>query len=178
MLPALFTFPDMGLIHEELEKFAKELSRIDKKVEGGVAVVGPAAAYALVWEWGNARQTKKGPKTTLGINPDGSRVWLSIQAPKGYIRVLRPIFSRIIDQEIAKVKFKDLSANSLQKELSSAASRITERLAKIIAEHAPEDSGNLKSSIISLTQNQLVAYDLEKFEEEAEYIPTELELEN
>src|SRR5580765_2079633 len=75
-------------------------------VRGGVISEGDAAAYALVWEWGNARQTKEGPKTVRGINPDGQPVWLSIQAPYGYIRIHEAESVNIIEMVLANADFE------------------------------------------------------------------------
>ena len=44
----------------ELSKFLHELELDSVEVQAGVASVGEAAAYALVWELGNAVQTKPG----------------------------------------------------------------------------------------------------------------------
>ncbi len=65
-----------------------------------LSITGPAAAYALVWEWGSTRITKPGPKTTWGENPNGDRVILTKTAPLGYIRTNIPEFRKIIREEM------------------------------------------------------------------------------
>jgi hypothetical protein len=49
--PLAIGFPmlDFG---DQLDFLFLELAEQDKLVEAGVASVGDAAAYALVWEWG------------------------------------------------------------------------------------------------------------------------------
>ena len=49
-------------LFDKLDEFLLEFEQHDQEIKAGVAVVGDAAAYALVWEWGNTRQSKPGPK--------------------------------------------------------------------------------------------------------------------
>lgn len=135
------------LIEFELDKFLLEFQQQSKQVEAGVSVEGPAAAYALVWEWGNARQHQIGPRTTVGVNPDGKRVFLSIQAPRGYIRVNTPLYWAALDQEMQKVKFSGNTPGAINDELQTAATRIANRIRDIIREHAPVDTGQLHDEI-------------------------------
>jgi hypothetical protein len=118
----------------------------DKVVEAGVVSTGEAAAYAEVWEWGNARQTKQGPKTVRGTNPDGEVVWLSSQAPMGYIAVNSEAYLNIVKIELGKLSFSGNSAQDTEKELKAIALSAAQACAEIIAEHAPIDSGQLKGS--------------------------------
>src|SRR3954471_15404856 len=99
-----------SFMFDKLDELLLELEEHDKEISAGVATVGEPAAYAEVWEWGNVRQTKKGPKTVLGINPDGEKVWLTIQAPFGYIRINENEFWQAVKDELAKVKFKSTTA--------------------------------------------------------------------
>lgn len=119
-------------------------------IRGGVASEGDAAAYALVWEWGNARQTKKGPKTTLGMNPDGSQVWLSLQAPFGYIRINEDKYIEILQKELAEMKFGKLQGKEILDALRQASINASEKIAELIRETVPVDSGNLKESIVAM----------------------------
>jgi len=117
-------------------------------VRGGVIVEGDAAAYALVWEWGNARQTKEGPKTVKGINPDGEQVWLSVQAPFGYIRINEPVYFQILERELGAIDFSEaITAKEILAEMKKASAAAAELIAEIIREHAPVDSGDLRDSI-------------------------------
>lgn len=118
----------------------------DKDITAGVASYGDAAAYAEVWEWGNVRQTKQGPKTVLGENPDGEQVWLSIQAPSGYIRVSEEVYWFILKQELGKVQFKGTTAKEITLELEAAAKKAMKRIAQVIGENAPVDKGDLSKS--------------------------------
>jgi hypothetical protein len=133
----------------EIEKFAREVDSIGE-VPGGVASVGDAAAYALVWEWGNVRQTKKGPNTVMGINPDGERVWLSIQAPEGYIRVNTPQFLDALDLALSQVSFRTLSARAIREEIEKASLKASKKIVVILQHSAPIDSGDLRESFTVL----------------------------
>lgn len=117
-------------------------------VRGGIVVTGDAAAYALVWEWGNARQTKEGPKTVKGMNPDGDQVWLSTQAPFGYIRINEPMYFQILEEKLGAADFSDaVSAKEIVDEIKKASAAAAEIIAEVIREHAPVDSGELRESI-------------------------------
>lgn len=131
------------LLFDELRLFLDDLSNIEVAVEVNLTSEGPAAAYAYVWEWGNVRQTKKGPKTTLGTNPNGERVWLTIQAPKGYIRILTPAFHRIVRDELKKEKFTGRDKTKL----SRAGKRISKRMLSLLRDTVPVDEGDLRDSL-------------------------------
>jgi hypothetical protein len=133
----------------EIQRFAREVEKIGE-VRAGVASEGPAAAYALIWEWGNVRQTKKGPKTVMGVNPDGSRVWLSIQAPEGYIRINTPQFLDALDKALASVSFRTLTASAVRKEIEKANGTAAKKIVLILQHSAPEDSGDLRESFVVL----------------------------
>jgi hypothetical protein len=136
---------NLKLSIDGIDQFLKELED-DGVVQAGVSVEGPAAAYALVWEWGNARQTKKGPKTVLGTNPKGERVWLSSQAPVGYIWTNTPKFLDSISQELKQVSFSGTTKQSVTSELKRASLNIAKQMADVISEAAPVDTGQLESS--------------------------------
>lgn len=132
------------LLFDELLLFLeKELTIGKVGVMIEITSEGPAAAYALVWEWGNVRQTKEGPKTTLGINPNGERVWLTIQAPRGYIRVLTPQFHRIVKDELSHMKV----LGSTKKKLTTVANKIGRRMLKLLKDTVPVDTGDLHDSL-------------------------------
>lgn len=115
-------------------------------IEVGLAVEGPAAAYAEVWEWGNARQTKEGPRTVRGVNPNGESVWLSSQAPRGYIRVNDSIYLDIIKVELGKLEFKGTDALSVKQDIERTCIDIMQQIAHVVEEHAPVDTGQLSQS--------------------------------
>lgn len=108
---------------------------------------GPAAAYALVWEWGSAQLTKPGPKTTWGTNPDGETVILTKTAPYGYIRTNIPKFRVIIREEFDLVDWAAVSLRSLRSTLQKVLESAAERIAHVIAEAAPYDTGQLYDAI-------------------------------
>ncbi len=145
--PISFLGPSLQFNKDKLDVLFLELKEQSGLVEAGVKVEGDAAAYALVWEWGNIRQQRIGPKTTLGTNPDGKRVYLSIQAPTGYIRVNTPSFLAALKEELAKVKFSNVSTGRVSAELEKAAKRTAARMRDIIREHAPVDTGELHDDI-------------------------------
>ncbi len=145
--PISFLSPSLRFDTDKLDFLFLELKEQAGLTEAGVKVEGEAAAYALVWEWGNARQHQIGPKTTLGVNPDGKRVYLSIQAPTGYIRVNTPLFVAALKEELAKVRFSNVSTGGVSAELEKAAKRTALRMRDIIREHAPVDSGELHDDI-------------------------------
>lgn len=128
-----------------LDKFLQELGN-DGVVESGVSVEGEAAAYAEVWEWGNSRQQRQGPKTVLGTNPRGERVWLSSQAPFGYIWTNEGKFWDSISQELKQVTFDGPTKRDVTEELKKASIRIATEIAKTISEAAPIDTGQLSES--------------------------------
>ncbi len=132
---------------EGLERYLGELELPNTEIVAGVASIGEAAEYALTWEFGNVHQTKKGPKTVLGIGPDGSRVWLSIQAPFGYIRINENRYWEIIADEAEKVALSGTTPAEIRRELEDMARRVTERVADVIQDTVPVDTGALRASI-------------------------------
>lgn len=137
-------FPDVTFenIDDLLEEFAQ-----DAASAGGVEVIGDAAAYALVWEWGNRRQKKKGPRTVQGVNPAGESVWLSSQAPFGYIRINEPHLNQITDDVLSEVTFEGQTQAAIKAELTASVNKISKAFAEVIADSAPVDSGLLRESI-------------------------------
>lgn len=138
--------PSPEILFDHVDDFLQEFTDIEE-VASGVASIGDAASYALVWEWGNARQRQIGPKTTLGINPDGKRVFLSIQAPHGYIRVNEPLYWAALEEEIDAMEFTGGSSAAIRREMGQAAKRAAKRVQEIIQEHVPVDHGDLHDSI-------------------------------
>lgn len=131
----------------ELSKFLHELELDSVEVQAGVASVGEAAAYALVWELGNAVQTKPGPKTTRGYNVEtGKMVWLTIQRPYGYIRLNENLYWEILRDEMSKVTFNGNTASEINSELEGCSVRVMKRIAKLLEETAPVDKGTLADS--------------------------------
>lgn len=116
-------------------------------VRGGVISEGDASAYALVWEFGNARQTQPGPRTVLGTGPNGESAWLSIQAPMGYIRVNEPEYIQILETALIDMDMDLSSGNQIRKEMLKASAIAAEKIADMIRDHAPKDTGALRDSI-------------------------------
>ena len=124
-----------------------KINKLPVGIKTGIVSVGPASAYAGVWEWGSSRISKPGPKTTWGVNPNGDRVILTITAPSGYIRVHAQEFKTIIKEEFAKANFKSAGIDGLAKEIQKVYDRAILRCLEIIKEGAPEDTGALKESL-------------------------------
>ena len=136
-----------NIMFDHLDEFLLEFEQHDKEVSSGVMVVGDAAAYAEVWEWGNTRQTKQGPRTVLGPNPDGDIVWLSSQAPEGWIRVNEDQIWAGLERELEKAQFAQPDARAMTVELEARAEAAAERAREILVVHAPKDSGQLAESL-------------------------------
>lgn len=132
---------------DKLDEFLLEFEEHDLEVSVGVMVVGDAAAYAEVWEWGNTRQKKQGPKTVLGPNPNGEIVWLSTQAPEGWIRRNEDQMMVALVKELEKVTFDSPNAAQMTKQMETAMRAGAEKAVEILKEHVPVDSGQLRDSI-------------------------------
>lgn len=153
-------FPYPTVLFDRLDEFLLEFEEQDELVQSGVVSEGEAAAYALVWEWGNMRQTQKGPKTTMGINPDGQRVWLSIQAPFGYIRIHQGEFWKIILEQMEKARFDSPDTGVISDELRKVAFHSAKKIAKLIRDSAPVDSGELRGSIKAVEPDDYATLDM------------------
>jgi len=115
-----------------------------KNLSSGVVVLGPAAAYALVWELGSDRLKKPGPKTVWGRNRDGERKIMSSQAPEGYVGVVADKFWPIIEEELSKI---DYGGKNLQLQMEVAIDNASQRIAVLVRAEAPVDSGDLRTGI-------------------------------
>lgn len=146
MLPTIYTTQ----LFDQLDEFMLEFEAHDKEIMAGVVSEGEAAAYAEVWEWGNVRQVKPGPKTVIGTNPRGEMVWMSAQAPFGYIWTHEPEFDRVLMEEWQKVRFESVNAQEMTDELEKMALAVVRKVAMIIQDSAPFDRGGLRSSIHAL----------------------------
>ena len=144
---------------DKLDEFLLEFREHDKEIAAGVASVGDAAAYALVWELGNIRQSKKGSKTVQGTTPDGETVWLSIQAPHGYIRIHENDYIQILKQELGKCKFDSTNPQDMTEELEAAAIRTVKRCAKLVQDTVPVYSGKLHDSIEIVEPDDVILED-------------------
>ena len=147
-------FPN--LTFENVEDFLLELAEHDKMIKAGIALVGDASDYGLVWEWGNRRQKKAGPRTVKGTNPAGKMAWLSSQAPFGYIRINEPFMHHIVDTVMSKVEFNQPDAASMTRELERAAKKISKAIAEIVRDSAPVDSGLLRRSIVPVDPTDIL----------------------
>ena len=139
-------FPDIEF--EDLDNFLLEMQEHDREIKAGVMIVGePMDVYGPVWEWGNRRQKKSGPKTVLGTNPAGKMVWMSSQAPFGWIRINEPFMHRIVDDVLDELQFDQPDAAAITREIEKGAKKISKAIADILRDSAPEDTGALKRAI-------------------------------
>jgi hypothetical protein len=151
--------PNPSLIYievwiDKLDEFMLEFEQHDKLIQAGVMVVGEAAAYSLIWEWGkDLKKYQPRLKTVIGRNPDGESVLMSVQAPEGYIHINEPWYWDIVEEEMAKVKFSTPNARQMTLELEAAAKRISKKMAEVISNSAPIDSGTLRSEIKPVDPN-------------------------
>jgi hypothetical protein len=139
-----------------LEKLDRLFADFSNELKGGVKVIGAAAAYALVWEWGSVRITKPGPKTTWGTNPAGAKVVLTITAPAGYIRINRMEYIKILKQEVQAAHMSKVQPQNWENALKDALSRAEIRCSLLISGTAPIDSGDLRMSIVPAGVNSAI----------------------
>lgn len=114
-------------------------------VSGGVVVLGPAAAYALVWELGSLRLKKPGPRTVWGKNRDGQRRIMSSQAPEGYVGIIADKFWPVIEEALSHV---DYGSKAIQIQLEVAMDNASQKIASMVRDLAPVgDTGDLRTGI-------------------------------
>lgn len=140
---------------KELRSFMVEFQGTKDPVVGGIAIFGTAAAYGLVWEYGSSRMKTPGPKTMWGINPLGEEAILTKQAPLGYIAINEDKFWPIIQDEFSKVEFKSKTEGGIRLELEIAMDNASQRIARLVADAAPVDTGDLRSSIQYIDSSKL-----------------------
>jgi hypothetical protein len=136
-----------SLMFTALDKFMAEFEGQIEPVYGGIAIYGPAASYGLVWEFGSSRMKKPGPKTLWGVNPLGEPAILSKQAPAGYIAIHEDEFWPIILEEMSRVEFRSDTPDGIKLELEIAMDNASQRIARIVSDSAPVDSGDLRAGI-------------------------------
>lgn len=121
--------------------------RHPRMIESGVASEGDPSAYALVWEFGNLRQYKKGPRTILGTSPAGGREWLSTQAPQGWIAINEPRMWAIIDDHMAKFTLGGNTEFGMTVELEQMSLDISRDILTLLKSTAPVDTDALDLSL-------------------------------
>ena len=109
-------------------------------------IMGPAAAYALVWEWGRV-DINPGPKTVYSTNPAGEAVVLTKTAPYGYIRVNKQRYVEFVRDEFGKVVWRKLKPKQFPNAIEWALRKAAVSCADLIAETAPYDTGALHDAI-------------------------------
>jgi hypothetical protein len=150
----------LPLLVTDLEKFLKTFPGA-QKLSSGVGVFGTAEAYALVWELGSRRLLKYGPvpKTLWSTNRLGEQAILTKQAPKGYVGINAKKAKKIFKEELAKVKINMQNMNLSKLRLEIALDNAALRLARIISDSAPVDSGDLRSQIQSISTDEMDDFD-------------------
>jgi hypothetical protein len=148
-------FPGMPLqplvIFNELSNYLNELENLEP-IQGGVGVYGAAAAYALVWELGSLRLKQPGPKTMWGTNRNNEIRIMSKQAPGGYVGILEDSFWPIIQEELNSV---DFTKGDLQLRMEVAIDNAGQKIAELIRQWAPVDSGELRSDILGVGSDEV-----------------------
>lgn len=137
---------------EGLNRLDAMFGALPSEVRAGVKLTGPATEYGLVWEWGSARLTQPGPKTTWGINPNGDRRILTITAPQGWIRVNRREYIRFAKEEISKIQWNSIPTARWRTAMAEALYRAAQRCAALMEETAPVDTGQLVSGIVAVNE--------------------------
>lgn len=154
------------MVFDQLETLALELAAQERFSQVGIVVEGAPAAYALVWEYGNLRQTQQGPKTVEGVNPNGEIVWLSAQAPSGYIQVNSPKYWQIVETELSKVRFmadrptrrtRKQRSVYLMEQIDKAGKRAAKGILNLIRETVPVDTGALRDAIRVAENDELTS---------------------
>src|SRR5579862_5052115 len=84
---------------KNVNKLVAALSGVATQVKMDITIRGPAAKYAMVWEWGRA-DIQPGPKTVWSTNPDEEFRVLTRQAPHGWIRVNKNEYTKFILGEL------------------------------------------------------------------------------
>lgn len=111
-----------------------------------VIVSGPAAAYAMIWEWGRIT-CQPGPKTLWSTNPLGEERVMTVTAPFGFIWMNRREFRKCIHQEMAKIHFNHIKPSDWPNRIQKAFDDAGVACADIIADDAPMDTGALRAAI-------------------------------
>lgn len=138
---------------EGIDKLVQSIASLPDVVYTGVKVRGPASKYALVWEWGSARLTKPGPKTTWSINPAGQQVILTLTAPFGWIRINRHKYLDFLREEWLNTHFTQLPLSQWGAAAADLMLHAATRAAALMADTAPIDSGELRANIVPVGPN-------------------------
>jgi hypothetical protein len=130
-----------------LDKLVAKFNSMPDKLQVGIKVIGPAAAYAMVWERGAIHLSQPGPKTMWSTNADGETVILTIQAPHGYIRLHKQEYAAMIQDELHQA---DFGGQDYEEVLRQVMDNASDRAAALAAATAPVDTGQLQSSIVAV----------------------------
>lgn len=141
----------MPLISIPITNYLSQLDDVGDDITGGVGVYGSAAAYALVWELGSRKLKSPGPKTLWSVNRDGDIAILTRQAPRGYVGFLSGEFWPIIEAELMSV---DFGQPNIRLRLEVAMDNASQKIAKLVSEAAPVDSGDLRSQILGVDSDE------------------------
>ncbi len=129
-----------------LDNLDRVFANLPNNVDAGVKLVGEAAEYGLVWEWGRV-DVKPGPKTLWSTSPGGYPAVLTITAPHGWIRVNRDQYVAILKDEMRRANFANTHPTQWPEKMRTVLGLAAERCANLMAVTAPIDTGLLRSSI-------------------------------
>lgn len=157
------------LLFKDIPSALEEFIGLDK-LAAGVGVFGNAADYALVWELGSRRLKSPGPKTLWSTNREGEQAILTKQAPYGYVTPVDE-FWPIIYSEVNAVDFtRARTPREMTLLLDVALDNASHRIARIIAQRAPVDSGDLRSQIQGIDADELNSLSIEDSEDDGTLI--------
>ena len=128
-----------------LEALRQSFESLPQVIQSGAKVGEPGIGYWMIWEWGRI-SCKPGPKTCWAVNFAGDTVVLTLQAPKGYIRVHKDEFNQLLMDRVSQVKLKDLPMAGWKDALTVAMDDVAQQCTDIIRDSAPVDTGDLRSS--------------------------------
>lgn len=137
---------------EGLEKLEQQFGSLPFVVRAGVKLTGPAVGWGLVWEFGSARISEPGPKTTWGTNPNGQKVVLTLQAPRGWIRVNRQRYVEFVLARMNAVNWAKYPVQSWRYVAADTLYKAAQDCAALMEETAPVDTGQLVSGIVAVNE--------------------------
>lgn len=137
-----------------MDQLEQALRALPDRVEAGVKLTGEAVVRGLVWEYGRVA-IEPGPKTMHSTNMDGEDRVLTVTAPRGWIRVNRDRYEKLLKEKTASVQLTASSISEWAGLLQHTVLEAAEESHDIMEETAPEDTGLLKASLLTVSGDQL-----------------------
>jgi hypothetical protein len=115
---------------------------------------------AMVWDLGYVnRVIKPGPKTMWSVNVYGDPKVLTITAPTGFIRVNRRLYLSIVRQELTAADFAHTVMSDWPTLIETAMTNAAQRCLEVIVAAAPEDTGEMRESLVVTVGNSSATFD-------------------